>query len=67
MLLKPIVTQKTAEISGFELSYRPHLNWRTYRSVLAFANYRKAALVGLSPRHMIDIQSFMWCISPGKQ
>jgi hypothetical protein len=67
MFLKPIVTQKTADISGFEINYRPDLNWRTYRSVLAFANYLKAALMGLSPRDMIDIQSFMWCISPGKQ
>jgi len=67
MFLKPLVTQKTAAISGFEINYRPHLNWRTYRSVLAFANYLQAALVGLSPRDMIDIQSFMWCISPGKR
>ena len=66
MVLKPLVTQKTADISGFEINYRPALNWRTYRSVLAFANYLKAALVGLSPRDMIDIQSFMWCIAPGK-
>jgi hypothetical protein len=66
MLLKPIVTQKIAAISGFEIHYRPDLNWRTYRSVLALANYLKAALMGLSPRDMIDIQSFMWCIASGK-
>jgi Protein of unknown function (DUF3553) len=66
MFIKPLVTQKTAAISGFEINYRPALNWRTYRSVLAFANYLKAALVELSPRDMIDIQSFMWCIAPGK-
>ena len=34
--------------------------------VLAFANYLKAELVGLSPRDMIDVQYFMWCITPGK-
>ena len=67
MFLKPTVTQKTAEISGFDINYRPDLNWRTYASVLAFANYLKAELVGLSPRDMIDVQSFMWCIAPGKQ
>jgi hypothetical protein len=66
MFLKPIVTQKTAAISGFEIHYRPDLNWRTYRSVLDFANYLKAALMELSPRDMIDIQSFLWCIAPGK-
>ena len=66
MFLKPTVTQNAANISGFEIHYRPDLNWRTYASVLAFANYLKAELAGLSPRDMIDIQSFMWCISPGK-
>jgi hypothetical protein len=69
MFLKPIVTRKTAAISGFEINYRPDLNWRTYKSVLAFANHLKAELIGegLVPRDMIDVQSFMWCISPGKQ
>jgi len=67
MFLKPIVTQNAADISGFEIHYRPDLNWRTYASVLAFANYLKAELVRFSPRDMIDIQSFMWCISPGKE
>ncbi len=66
MFLKPLVTQKTAAISGFDIHYRPNLNWRTYASVLAFANYLKAEFVGLLPRDMIDVQSFMWCISPGK-
>lgn len=66
VFLKPTVTQNAADISGFEINYRSDLNWRTYASVLAFANYLKAELVGLSPRDMIDVQSFMWCISPGK-
>jgi hypothetical protein len=67
MFLKPLITQKTAAVSGFEINYRPHLNWRTYASVLAFAQYLKAALVDLSPRDMIDIQSFLWCMAPGKR
>jgi hypothetical protein len=66
VFLKPTVTQNAADISGFEINYRSDLNWRTYTSVLAFANYLKAELVGLSPRDMIDVQSFMWCIAPGK-
>ena len=61
--LKPTVTQNAADISGFEINYRPALNWHTYRSVLAFSNYLKAELVELSPRDMIDVQSFMWCIA----
>ena len=66
MFLKPTVTQNAAEISGFAINYRPDLNWHTYASVLAFAKYLKAELVELSPRDMIDVQSFMWCIAPGK-
>jgi hypothetical protein len=66
MFLKPTVTQNAAEISGFAINYRPDLNWLTYTSVLTFAKYLKAELVKLSPRDMIDVQSFMWCIRPGK-
>jgi hypothetical protein len=66
VFLKPTVTQNAADISGFEIKYRPDLNWNTYASVLAFANYLMAELMELSPRDMIDIQSFMWCIAPGK-
>lgn len=66
MFLKPAVTQNAADISGFEINYRPGLNWHTYKSVLSFANYLKAELVELAPRDMIDVQSFMWCIGPEK-
>ncbi len=66
VFLKPIVTQNAADISGFAINYRPDLNWHTYASVLTFANYLKAEIIGLSPRDMIDVQSFMWCIAPGK-
>ena len=64
LFLKPTVTQNAADISGFEINYRPDPNWHTYTSVLVFANYLKAELVDLSPRDMIDVQSFMWCIAP---
>ena len=67
IFLKPVVTQNAAETSGFEINYRPALNWHTYESVLRFANYLanylKAELVEQSPRDMIDVQSFMWCIA----
>ena len=66
VFLKPTVTQNAAVISGFDIKYRPDLNWYTYASVLAFANYLKAELAKLSPRDMIDVQSFMWCIAPRK-
>lgn len=67
VFLKPTITQNVAAISGFEIHYRADVNWRTYASVLAFAKYLKAELVKLSPRDMIDVQSFMWCITPGKK
>jgi hypothetical protein len=66
IFLKPIVTQLAAEISAFEINYRPDLNWRTYRSVLDFSEYFRSELKDLKPRDMIDIQSFMWGIGPIK-
>jgi hypothetical protein len=71
VFLKPTVTQQAAELSGFDIHYRPDLNWRTYAAVLAFAHYLKKellrrALPGLKPRDLIDVQSFIWCIRPGK-
>jgi hypothetical protein len=66
MFMKPTVTQNAAEVSAFEINYRPKLNWLTYKSVLAFSDYLKSELSELKPRDMIDVQSFMWCIAPGK-
>lgn len=66
MFMKPTVTQSAAEVSAFEINYRPKLNWLTYKSVLAFSDYLKSELSELKPRDMIDVQSFMWCIAPGK-
>ena len=63
MFLKPSVTKNAADISGFEINYRPDLNWHTYESALAYANYLREELVDLAPRDMIDVQSFMWCIA----
>ena len=65
MFLKPVATQNVAEISGYEISYRPELNWHTYEKVQEFAKYMKTELAELGPRDMIDVQSFMWCIVPG--
>lgn len=62
IFIKPIVTEPAAEISAFEINYRPDLNWRTYRSVLNFSEYFRSELKDLKPRDMIDIQSFMWSI-----
>lgn len=64
IFIKPTITQKAAELSAFEINYRAELNWPTYRSVMAFANYLRDAIKDLKPRDMIDVQSFMWCIAP---
>lgn len=66
MFIKPTVTPNAADISGFEIHYRPNVNWHTYESVLAFTHYLKAELLELSPRDMIDVQSFMWAIAQRK-
>ncbi len=64
MFIKPTVTQNTAEICGYDINYKPQLNWLTYKSVLEFSNYLFQEISVLKPRDMIDVQSFMWCISP---
>jgi Protein of unknown function (DUF3553) len=64
IFLKPAVTRLAAEISAFEINFRPDLNWQTYKSVLDFSEYFRAELKDLHPRDMIDIQSFMWRIGP---
>jgi len=64
MFVKPTVTQKAAELSAFEINYRPELNWITYKCVLDYSTYLRNALTALKPRDMIDVQSFMWCIAP---
>lgn len=66
MFVKPTVTQFAAKISHFEINYKPELNWLTYRSVLAFSDYINNSIQQLHPRDMIDVQSFMWTIAPGK-
>jgi hypothetical protein len=66
MFVKPTITQHAAELCGFEINYRPQLNWLTYKQVLGLSKYLKAELAELNPRDMIDVQSFMWCIAPGK-
>lgn len=65
MFVKPTITQYAAELCGFEISYKPELNWLTFKRVLGFSDYLFGATVELEPRDMIDIQSFMWCVAPG--
>jgi hypothetical protein len=65
MFLKPSNTKNAANLSAFQINYRTELNWLTYRLVLEFSEYLKSELSELKPRDMIDVQSFMWYITPG--
>ncbi|MBI5584663.1 MAG: DUF3553 domain-containing protein [Deltaproteobacteria bacterium] len=67
IFLKPVVTQPAAELSAFEINYRPELNWQTFQSVLDFSEYLRSELKELKPRDMIDIQSFMWSLGTHKK
>jgi hypothetical protein len=63
MFVKPTITQAIADMCAFDISYKPTVNWRTYRKVLELSNYLKKEIKALNPKDMIDIQSFMWCIN----
>ena len=64
MFIKPTITKNAADICGFDIRYRPALNYATYAAVLKFSEFLKESLDDLKPRDMIDVQSFMWCIAP---
>jgi hypothetical protein len=68
MFLKPEIAKNATDLTQAELNYRSELNWLTYSCLLEFSAYLKDQLVdmGMRPRDMIDVQSFMWCITPGK-
>ncbi|HEX6307732.1 MAG TPA: hypothetical protein VFZ69_06050 [Longimicrobiales bacterium] len=60
IFLKPTVTREAARAYGYPLHYSSRPNPETYQSVLEFAAVLRRDLRDLSPRDMIDLQSFMW-------
>jgi hypothetical protein len=60
MFLKPNVTRIAAARYGFDFEYQSRPAWRTYRSLLDFAELVRHDLEDLHPRDMIDVQSFIW-------
>ena len=60
VFLKPMVTRIAAEEYGFAFRYQSRPVWETYAGLLEFANTVRRDLQDLSPRDMIDIQSFIW-------
>ena len=64
MFVKPTIMRHLSDLCGFEINYKPQVNWLTYKCILDFSEYLFHELSDLKPRDMIDIQSFMWCIAP---
>lgn len=60
VFLKPNVTRIAAREYGFDFQYRSRPAWDTYANLLKFAGQVRSDLSDLSPRDMIDAQSFMW-------
>ena len=64
VMIKPESLQHAANLSRFEINYKPPLNWLTYTSVMDFYQYVKEKIADLEPTDMIDVQNFIWCIDP---
>ncbi len=66
IFIKPTITQKIAEISAYDIQYTSQINWNTYNRVQKFSKYLKNNISSLFPKDMIDVQSFIWCVSDRK-
>jgi len=62
IFLKPRVTQAAAVKYKFDFYYRSQPGWKTYQSLLNFAQQVKNDTKDLQPRDQIDIQSFIWVL-----
>lgn len=60
IFLKPMVTKTAAQNYGFDFQYQSKPNWKTYSSLLEFAETIRRDLRDMRPRDMIDLQSFIW-------
>jgi hypothetical protein len=60
IFMKPVVTKTAARQYGFDFQYESKPNWKSYASLLEFAETIRRDLRDLRPRDMIDLQSFMW-------
>jgi len=58
--LKPTITRTAAVKYGFEFDYSSKVNWKTYQSLLDFAELVRKDTKKWHPRDMIDLQSFIW-------
>ena len=60
IFLKPLVTKRAAEAYDCAFEYRSRPNWRSYVSLIEFAEQVREDQRDLGPRDMIDLQSFIW-------
>jgi hypothetical protein len=62
IFLKPIVTKHATIKYQFKFDYHSNPNWDTYGSLLNFATVLQKDLSTLTPKDLIDIQSFIWVL-----
>ena len=60
IFLKPNVTRLAAKKYDYDFVYGSRPNWDTYMSLRDFAERVRSDTRDLSPRDMIDLQSFIW-------
>jgi hypothetical protein len=63
IFVKPAVTKAMAAVCQIQLNYKTQPNGATYGSVLRLASQVSEDLEDLKPKDMIDVQSFMVCVS----
>jgi len=64
LFVKPTVIQKAMEMAHEPFEYDSRPTEENYRRILAFARRIKEHIAVLSPRDMIDVQSFIWHMAP---
>jgi len=58
--LKPMVTREAARRHGVDLPYASRPSWDLYKALLGFVGQVRIDVSDMSPRDMIDLQSFLW-------
>lgn len=66
IFLKPNVTRIAAREYGYDFQYASRPSWKTYASLLGFADILRRDLRDMPPRDMIDVQSFIWVQGSGE-
>ena len=60
LFIKPNVMRRAAAAIGMPFEYVSRPNAKTYAQALQLAKDLRRALADMSPKDMIDIQSFLW-------